>query len=159
MRRILQSLTIAAVALMFTATSACKKDKKDDKAGNDKTPATKPTENTKKPTPPPAPTGAVPDGPKKELADKFLGMLSSLAAAASSAGEDCDKAAAAMVKVIDSNTDLIAKVKEMDKDKAAKEWFDKHYKGKAEAAFKPMEATMKKCMQNKAFGEAFAKLM
>ncbi len=161
-------LSAAALAAAFTFT-ACKKDKKEDKAPEPATtdPATadKPVEPATPPTeaPPPEPVPpepAVPERPASvtdehvKMADDFVAGLDAAATAAEGAKSDCKamgKALAAQAKTMKGQVaKLDAMKKATGKDPAAMEWFKATYEPKVGDSYGKLMTAVEPCKTDKA---------
>ncbi len=162
------ALLSCALALALTA---CKKDKKDDKATD--TPATdtppaetttaeKPTEPT---TPPPAEVTppAEPAKPEKpasvtdeqvKLADDFVAAIEATAAAVEGAKGDCKVMAKSLTAEGNKMKALIGKLEAMkkanEKDDAARDWFKATYETKVMEQFGKIMTGVTPCKDDKA---------
>jgi hypothetical protein len=165
---------ISCVALTAALTiTACKKDKKEDKA--DPAAETPPTETTTaekptEPTPPPTETAPPPTEPaaparpasvtdeQVKAVDDFIVSLESVATAAEGAKGDCKAMGKAVTAEAKKMKDLMKKLEAMktanEKDTAAKDWFKATYEAKMMGSFGKLMSAIEPCKADKAVMDA-----
>ena len=154
------SALLAAIALVGAGAVACK-DKKEDKPP----PAA--------PAPPPAKpadAGIVPDPiagvpppsitrEQRELAEKVLAHMESIAAAGDASQGDCNAAAAAMKALMEkarADIEALDQLREAGTDKAARQWFEKAYGQRMMGVMSKVMSVAGKCKDNQSFQAAMA---
>ena len=154
------SLVLIALGLLGAGATACK-DKKEDKPP----PAA--------PAPPPAKppdAGIAPDPiaglppasitrEKRDLAEKVLAHMESIAAAGDASQGDCTAAAAAMKALMEkarADIEALDELREGGTDKAARQWFEKAYGHRMMGVMSKVMGIAGKCKDNPAFQTAMA---
>ncbi len=99
---------------------------------------------------------AEPSAEEKEFAENSVAVMEKMAVAAEASGGDCDKAADAMMVVVNENQEFITKAKTFEQNPANKAWFDANYGAKAEGVMQKLMPILQKCQDNEKLTAVFA---
>jgi hypothetical protein len=163
--KLARMIITASAVLAIGLAAGCKKDEKSDAPAAD--PAAKPdpsaagtptapTGDQAAPTPAADPAPAAPmGGSVDELGAKTITMMEAMAKAAAANKGDCDKQAAALQTIVDSNKDLMAAGKAADKDPAKKKEFEDKFGDKGMAIMGGMMGDLAACQDNENLKKVF----
>ena len=106
------------------------------------------------PDPGPA-TAAAPTSEEQATADKAAVALEELGKIAEEAKGNCDKAAAAMKAVIDTNTAVLSAAEKLGQDEGKEKWLAEMYGPRTDAAKSKLMPLMEKCADHDGIATVF----